>query len=216
MTRRIKIVSRSYYEYSLKQHPEVEALAKAVVAGDPVWFEFQDGARKGSIAKVLIPDDASWCRHGFHLPKSFTVEVSEGKTIKVGTNSYHNNLVFLLGYTGTYVTLFQKGQSKAKPTETSKPDLLGNTIKVGDWVIFSHKHGGTGLGKLNRLSEAGNAWVMTPDKRSGNDVEVMTEGAGSLIKVSMTQELHSTVMLCDSLQNVRTKLVIDLDHEAYQ
>lgn len=215
MTQQIKVDARSYYEYSLKQNPDVEVLAKAIKEQKPIWFEFQDGARKGSIAKVVFDEDDKWTKYsGLHLPKSFVVEVSEGKTIKVGTNSYNNNLVFLVDYDGTYVVKFQKGQAKARPTETRKPDLLGNTVKVGDWVIFSRKGGGTGLGRLNRLSEAGNAWVMTTD-RHGNEIESMTEGAASLIKVKMTDELHSTIMLCDSIKNVRTKLVIDLDHEAY-
>lgn len=218
MTQRLKIACRSYYEYSMKQHPDVEALAKAINEKKPIWFEFQDGARAGSIAKVAISEDADWGKYGFHLPKSLQVEIAEGKTVKVGVKSYHNNFVFLVDYDGTYVTKFQKGQAKAAPTETKLPDLLGNTIKVGDWVIYTphgrYSSGKPSLGRLNRLSDAGSAWVMAPN-RQGDEVEHRTDGAQSLIKVNMTPELHSTYMLCDSLQGLRTKLVIDLDDEAY-
>lgn len=214
MVKVINITNRCYYQYAVKPGDDVDTLVTAIKAGEDIWYEFQDGARTGTIGKVL--DHNKWSvGSGLYLPdNSFTVDIGNDKTLKVAVKSYHNKFKFLVGYTGTYVNFFQKGKAKAKPTETKKPDLLGNTVKVGDWVIFSHKRGGTGLGRLNRLSEAGNAWVMTPD-RHGKEYELMTEGAGSLIKVNMTPELHSTVMLCDSLQAVRTKLVIDLDHEAY-
>lgn len=212
-----KITNSSYATWDKQRYEDVKPLFEAGARGDEIWYKFVEGARTGSIAKVVDPASVFHSSsYGLGLGKSFSVLLGNGKEQKVGVKNYHNKLHFLLGYDGGHVDFFQKGQAKARPTETSKPDLLGNTIKVGDWVIYSPKgrYGTPGLGKLNRLSDAGNAWVMAPD-RHGNEIEHMTDGASSLIKVNMTPELHSTVMLCDSLKAVRTKLVIDLDDSAY-
>jgi hypothetical protein len=206
--------------YSFKHNPadaDLVDLFEQAANGNEIWYKFVDGARKGTIAKVIDPDKVftHYSGSSLYLASTISVLLGNGKEQKVAVKPYHNNLVFLTGYTGGHVDFFQKGQPKGKVLETSKPDLLGNIIGVGDWVIFSRgKWGKPGLGKLNRLSAAGNAWVMTPD-RHGDMVEVQTEGASSLIKVEMTPELHTAYQLCESLTMLRTKLVIGLDDTAY-
>lgn len=209
----IIINSRSVYSGN-SEYARAEELAEACKVKNDVWYKFMAGARTGTIAKVVDPENLCTGRYSIELPRhGFEVLIGSGKTIKVGIKAYNNNFCFILNYTGDHVDCFQKGLTpKDKPTKTGQPDMLGNLIEVGDWVIFSpHGRGGKpGLGKLNRLSAAGGAWVMTPNKH-GNDVEVRTDGVGTLIKIHMTPELHTTYVLCDSLQGLRTKLIIDLD-----
>lgn len=216
MVEKVLVTSRQSYYYGKPEDHPFRNLLNAIQNGDDVWYEFTDGAREGSIAKVMEISEFSGYSDNLYLPTSFMVEVSPDKTIKVGVKAYHNNLTFLLGYTGSHVVKFEKGKPKAVITETKTPDLLGNNIKIGDWVIYQPKgrYGAPGLGRLNRLSAAGNAWVIMTNKQ-GNEVEVQTDGASTLIKVAMTPELHTTYMLCDTLTGLRTKLVIDLDHDAY-
>ncbi len=184
--------------------------------GKDIYFKCNAGAKTGSIGKVINPEVA-FTEHQysgrFMSRNGFQVDYGNGKIFKVAVKSYHNNFTFLLDYTGDPVYTFTKGTPKSKVTETRKPDLLGNTIRVGDWVIFQAKRRGhgeaAGLGKLTRLSDAGNAWVVSPGKYG--DKEIQTESASSLIKIHMTDELMTTYALCDSLWALKTKLVMDLD-----
>src|SRR3546814_9153824 len=66
-----------------------------------------------------------------------------------------------------------------------------------------------------RLSAAGNAWAKVTNKQ-GEEIEVMTEGASQLIKIEFTPELHTTYMLYDGFDGLRTKLKLDLDYEAME
>lgn len=100
--------------------------------------------------------------------------------------------------------------------------MLGNFIKVGDWVICKPEGYYSGIqsgkpvmGKLNRLSAAGNAWVMVTNKQ-GEDIEVITEGADTLIRIEFTPELHTTYMLYGGFDGLRTKLKLDMDYEAME
>lgn len=197
----------------------VNAVWAEAELGNDIWYRFVSGSRTGTIAKVVDPKNTFQGGWRKHLPRgSFEVDLGEGKIIKVGTKSYHNNFHFIVHYTGGHVNSFQKGLApKSKPTKTGTPDMLGNIIEVGDWVIWT-PHGNRSskpsLGRLNRLSAAGSAWVKAPN-RHGDEIEHRTDGAHSLIKVNMTPELHTTYQLCESLQGLRTKLIIDLDVEAY-
>src|SRR5690606_9987655 len=113
-----------------------------------------------------------WGRKGTML-----IDYGKGNDTKVAIQNHNNHFTFMVDYDGGYVNKFTKGTPKAKVVETSQPDLLGNKIKVGDWVIFQAKrrsHGeAAGLGKLTRLSAAGNAWVISPGKYK--DQEIQTE-----------------------------------------
>jgi hypothetical protein len=217
MSDHVIVNSRENRHYSKAEDHPLRKLIDAASVGNEIWYEYTDGARNGSIAKVVdpsifVPSKSYNYGENIFLPKSIEIETAPGKIMKIGIKSYHNNMKFLIGYTGGHVSKFQKGQPKAVIKETRQPDMLGNNITVGDWVIYSPKgrYGKPGLGKLNRLSAAGNAWVMVTN-RHGDEIETQTDGAGTLIKVTMTPELHTTYVLCESLQNLRTKLIIDLD-----
>lgn len=209
-----EITINNRYQYSGKAYEDAKEIQDWAAVGNDVWFKFKNGARVGTIAKIVDPKHLfSGGQYSQSLPNSFEVLLGNGKTVKVGVKSYNNDLLFLLDYDGGHVDVFQKGLApKDKPTRTGQPDMLGNLIDVGDWVIYQPRGRGNkpGLGKLNRLSVAGGAWVMAPN-RYGEMVEVRTEGVSTLIKVNMTPELHTTYVLCESLQDLRTKLIIDLD-----
>jgi hypothetical protein len=220
----VNVKNRDSHHYGTPEEHPLRKLIDAANNGEDIWYEFQDGAREGSIAKLVDPSVFKGTGHyiNVYLPQSIVVEVSPGKTIKVGVKAYHNNLKFLVGYTGGHVVKFEKGKPKSVIKETTQPDMLGNTIKVGDWVICKPKGYYSGvasgkpvLGKLNRLSAAGNAWVNVSNKQ-GETVEVMTEGASTLIKIEFTPELHTTYMLYDGFDGLRTKLKLDLDYEAME
>lgn len=230
MVEAVIVTARQTYHYGkLEEHP-YEKLITAANNGEEIWYEFQDGAREGSIAKLVdtSPFQVTGPYPNVYLDSSVMVEVSpaEGdkpaKTIKVGIKAYHNNHKFLVGYTGGHVVKFEKGKPKPVIKETAVPDMLGNTIRVGDWVICKPKgyYGGVTSGKptlakLNRLSAAGNAWAKVTNKQ-GEEIEVMTEGASQLIKIEFTPELHTTYMLYDGFDGLRTKLKLDLDYEAME
>lgn len=221
MVESVIVTSRTTYHYGkAEDHPLIK-LIEAANKGEDIWYEFQDGARQGSIAKLIDTSEFkanAYSGSNVYLPKSLIVEVSAGKTVKVGIKAYHNNLKFLVGYTGDYVVKFEKGKPKAVIKETTVPDMLGNTIKVGDWVICKPKRYYSGkpvLGKLNRLSAAGNAWVIVTNKQ-GEEVEEMTEGAAHLIKIEFTPELHTTYMLYGGFDGLRTVLKLDMDYEAME
>lgn len=222
------VFSRQTSHYDTTTPHPLQPLIDAANAGEDIWFVFQEGAREGSIARVVDTSDFKTSGHyGYiYLDSSILVEVSPAtgdkpaKTIKVGVKAYHNNLKFLVGYTGGHVVKFEKGKPKPVIKETTVPDMLGNTIRVGDWVICKPKRRYSystkpELGKLNRLSAAGNAWVLITNKQ-GEEVEEMTEGASSLIKIEFTPELHTTYMLYDGFDGLRTKLKLDLDYEAME
>lgn len=202
--------------YSGKPLDDLNELAEYIESGKELWYKAMHGARTGTIAKVLHPEylvaGGKWS--GSLSRSGFEILLGSGKEIKVGVKAYNNDFHFLMDYDGGHIDSFQTGlPAKAKPTKTGQPDMLGNLISVGDWVIYT-PHGKRaykpGLGKLQRLSDAGGAWVMTTNKH-GNEVEVRTDGTATLIKVHMTPELHTTYVLCDSLQGLRTKLIIDID-----
>ncbi|MCK9531479.1 MAG: hypothetical protein M0R77_13105 [Gammaproteobacteria bacterium] len=224
MVESVIVTARQTYHYGKPEEHPYRKLIDAANNGEDIWYEFQDGAREGSIAKVVDPTifQTTGYSGNVYLDRSILVEVSpaEGdkpaKQIKVGIKAYHNNHKFLVGYTGGHVVKFEKGKPKAVIKETAVPDMLGNTIKVGDWVICKPKRAHKPvLGKLNRLSAAGNAWVMVTNKQ-GEQVEEMTEGATTLIKIEFTPELHTTYMLYDGFDGLRTKLKLDLDYEAME
>lgn len=224
MVQEVIIRSRQTSHYNNQVPHPLQPLIDAATNGEEIWYQFQEGAREGSIARVVDTEDfkGSGYSNSVYLDSSIVVEVSpaEGdkpaKTIKVGVKAYHNNLKFLVGYTGGHVVKFEKGKPKPVIKETTVPDMLGNTIKVGDWVICKPKRAYKPvLGKLNRLSAAGNAWVMVTNKK-GEQVEEITEGAATLIRVEFTPELHTTYMLYDGFDGLRTTLKLDLDYEAME
>lgn len=221
MVESVIVRSRQTSHYGKPEDHPLRQLIDAANAGKEIWYEYQEGARQGSIAKVVDTSDFKTGRYGdtVYLPNSILVEVSAGKTMKVGIKSYHNNLKFLVGYEGDYVVKFEKGKPKPVIKETTVPDMMGNTIKVGDWVICKPKRRYTSskpeLGKLNRLSAAGNAWVLVTNKQ-GEEVEEMTEGAAHLIKIEFTPELHTTYMLYGGFDGLRTVLKLDMDYEAME
>lgn len=213
-----------YKEYDPKNQPmtdQYNELSAAAAEGKDIWFKVNSGSRTGSIGKLLAPEevfpklDARYYYMieigGDRNPK-VTVDFGS-KQIEMGLKIL-TDLEFLLDYEGDYVTKFTKGIAAAKPTEVKNPDLLGNNIKVGDWVIYQSKTryaaNTVGLGKLNRISNAGNAWVMSVGK-NGEEREVQTLGCNALIKIQMTDELLATYVLCGTLFGLKTKLTIDLD-----
>lgn len=222
--------ARQTSHYGNGPHP-LQPLIDAANNGDEIWYEFQEGAREGSIARVVDTSIFSTGKSYYgsiYLDTSILVELSPeedgkpAKTQKVGVKAYHNNLKFLVGYTGKHVVKFQKGKPKPVIKETTVPDMLGNTIKVGDWVICKPKGYYSGitagkptLGKLNRLSAAGNAWVNVTNKQD-ETVEVLTEGATHLIKIEFTPELHTAYMLYGGFDGLRTKLELNMDYEAME
>lgn len=209
--------------YGSTNDPKWNDLGELIAAADEgkeIWFKCNAGSKSGSIGKIINPDkifqDHKYTRSiGNHWGRkgTFLIDYGNGKETKVAIQNHNNHFTFMIDYDGGYVNTFTKGTPKAKVVETSQPDLLGNKIKVGDWVIFQAKrrsHGeAAGLGKLTRLSAAGNAWVISPGKYK--DQEIQTESASSLIKVHMTDELLATYTLCDSIWALKTKLTIDLD-----
>lgn len=227
MVESVIVTSRQSYHYGKHEDHPYRLLIDAANAGQEIWFEFQEGAREGSIARVIDTSPFKTTGHyaNVYLDSSILVEVApaegdkEAKTIKVGIKAYHNNLKFLVGYEGTHVVKFEKGKPKPVIKETTVPDMMGNTIKVGDWVICKPKRRYTAskpeLGKLNRLSAAGNAWVIVTNKQ-GEEVEEMTEGAAHLIKIEFTPELHTTYMLYGGFDGLRTVLKLDMDYEAME
>lgn len=211
-------------EYDVNNQPmtdQYNELSEAAAEGKDIWFKVNSGSRTGSIGKLLAPEEVfpPLSKRYYYMieigngrnPK-VTVDFG-GKEIEMGLKIL-NDLEFILDYEGDYVTKFTKGIAAAKPTEVKTPDLLGNNIKVGDWVIYQLKSryalNTVGLGKLNRISNAGNAWVMAVGK-NGDEKEVQTLGTNSLIKIEMTDELLATYVLCGSLFGLKTKLTIDLD-----
>lgn len=126
MAEHVIVTNRQSYHYGKHDEHPYRKLIDAANAGEEIWYEFQEGARQGSIARVIdtSPFKTTGSYGNIYLDSSVLVETSpaegdkEAKTIKVGVKAYHNNLKFLVGYTGTHVVKFEKGKPKAVIKET--------------------------------------------------------------------------------------------------
>ena len=219
MTTAIEI---DYYRYGISSYDgrwaSVKALYDELQTGNDIWYEVTDGARAGTIGKVIEPSlllrgstyarTATSAVDNIHIVDRFDMLVGD-KVMKVIFKNY-TKYKFLIGYTGDAVTKFTKGQPVAKVLVSPYKDMLGSSISVGDWVIYHQKHSDQPyLGKITRFSKANNAWASATD-RNGTEYEVMTTGCLGLIRVHMTEEFNATFQLCGDIKSVPCRLQLDL------
>lgn len=145
--------------------------ALLVDPANTVHIQFNHGARKGSIARLLNPTElfgpdgnSSYNRgcvqvkHGSELK----VQWDDGKTWscklnpsidtrKITKDEFH---MFLINYEGPTVREFEK-KARVKLPPAQNPDAYGRIIEVGHWVMDNRFR----IGRVKRISEKGTMWI---------------------------------------------------------
>ena len=135
-----------------------------------LYVRFNNGARKGSIAKMVSRPKIGKPPHqsGIHSQSAIDVEWDNGKkwsfdftraVYHSGNNDHHDVLV---GYTGPTVYCFEKKPRVVEPTPILL-DNYGRQIELGHWVMDEKFK----IGKVVRISPKGTLWIDMLEQISG-------------------------------------------------
>jgi hypothetical protein len=129
-------------------------------------IRFNNGARKGSIAKMVTRP--SMGKYGIQPQTLIEVEWDNGKkwsfdftrAVYHSGNDRHHELI--VGYDGPTVYCFEKKPKVVEPTPVLL-DNYGRQIELGHWVM----DGQFKIGKVARISPKGTLWIDMLEQNSG-------------------------------------------------
>lgn len=171
-----------------------------------LYVKFVNGARKGSIAKIIeMPVIVSSAFGGYKAAHDSDMKVQWdcGKewSFKLQRNveatEFKDQHLLLVDYEGPTEYVFEK-KPRPKLEAPVLYDNYGKVIEVGDWVMDSSFK----IGKVSRISSAGTLWIDMLSMKSGKYAnEVTTQQFGrntsELLKMELPEGFEMTAVLMD-------------------
>lgn len=197
---------------------KVELCKKLSEPGASVYIRFNHGARAGSIAKVLNPQDifkqtASQYTnlHGPRYDFDAKVEVQwddgkkwsfkfdrhiDSKVVADNGGKHHD---FLFDYDGPTTRAFEK-KARVELPPAVVHDAYGRVIKVGDWVMDKMFR----IGQIQRISGKGTMWIKFLQQSLGRNyktkayVEQFGRSSSEVVILEVPEGFETTAVIMDN------------------
>lgn len=195
-----------YYQQQYAHFLKLDELLRLFESGrTDLHIKLNNGARRGSIAKITSPPKVARSSYGAHIDygSPITVAWDNGKT---WTFAFYTNVMncpegqhhsILINYTEPTVYCFEKNNRPALPITVLK-DNYGRILEVGHWVMDATFK----IGRISRISPKGTIWIDVLQQRAGKYIRKSStvqfgKPPSELLRIDLPEGFEVTATIMD-------------------